>query len=651
MLPTTSPASSRSSPPATSIVVVIKSTLLKVQDRATGRVLHRGRCRGGLYPLISSRTSNKHAYGAIKISSSRWHDRLGHPSSSIVQRVLRDNKLSHHGEPNNEPVCDSCQRAKSHQLPYPVSTSVSTKPLELIFSDVWGDAPLSVGRYKYYVSFIDDYSKFSWIYLIKKKSDVFEVFQNFQAHVERQFNAKILAVQSDWGGEYEKLNSFFQKLGIARHVSCPYAHQQNGSAERKHCHIVEVGLALLANSFMPLKFWDEAFLAATYLINLLPSSAINFETPYERLFHKNPSYYSLRVFVCACWPNLRPYNNRKLSFRSKQCVFLGYSPRHKGVKCLDVSTGRIYISRDVVFDESVFPFASLHPNAGALLRNEILLLPDHLSPTHSFDHGDNNGNDQIMAVSRTTNPPSSDDAGFDDSYTGENLAQNSANMETHSPISHAALEDRGARSGADPGARSHADSGARSRAASPAPEAAHSTGGTQHQPVTSPGPAASSTRRMLSGEAASTRGMQPRISCEPVHTSTSRGSHRSVATSPGSAGSPAQPEQRIQRGPSVDLPATNPVLDTSGSDQDPLWLMDFLRKMMKLKIQRHHLLFEGVHGSNPALRSRLFRRMARLGMIFFSELNMARFAQQVSHKVFKKPWVIQDGEKQWTRNT
>ena len=74
-------------------------------------------------------------------------------------------------------------------------------------------------------------------------------------------------------------------------------------------------------------------------------------------------------------------------FRSKQCVFIGYSAMHKGVKCLDVSTGRVYISRDVVFDETKFPFADLHPNAGALLRQEILLLPSHLT---DFDQRGNN---------------------------------------------------------------------------------------------------------------------------------------------------------------------------------------------------------------------------------------------------------------------
>lgn len=118
--------------------------------------------------------------------------------------------------------------------------------------------------------------------------------------VERLFDRKILAMQTDWGGEYQRLNSFFQHIGISHHVSCPHAHQQNGSAERKHRHIVEIGLALLAHSSMPLKFWDETFLTATYLINRLPSRVINFETPLERLFKtKTRVFYALHFWLCV----------------------------------------------------------------------------------------------------------------------------------------------------------------------------------------------------------------------------------------------------------------------------------------------------------------------------------------------------------------
>jgi histone deacetylase 1/2 len=154
------------------------------------------------------------------------------------------------------------------------------------------------------VSFIDDHSKYTWIYLLRQKSDVFAVFHEFQDLVERKFDKKILSMQTDWGGEYERLNSFFQRIGIAHRVSCPHAHQQNGAAKRKHRHIVEVGLALLANTSMPLNFWDEAFLTTTRLINLLPSKVVNYKTPTELLLNETPDYSSLRVFGCACWPNL-----------------------------------------------------------------------------------------------------------------------------------------------------------------------------------------------------------------------------------------------------------------------------------------------------------------------------------------------------------
>ena len=112
---------------------------------------------------------------------------------------------------------------------------------------------------------------------------MFQVFHNFQALVEHQFDIKILVVQSDWHGEYEKLDSFFQQIGISHNASCPHAHQQSRFTKRKHRHIVEVGLALLAAASMPLKFWDEAFLTAVRLTNILPTRVINNETPTERL--------------------------------------------------------------------------------------------------------------------------------------------------------------------------------------------------------------------------------------------------------------------------------------------------------------------------------------------------------------------------------
>jgi hypothetical protein len=113
---------------------------------------------------------------------------------------------------------------------------------------------------------------------------------------------------------------------------------------------------------MPLKFWDEAFLTATYLINCLPTRVLDNLSPMERLFKSQPNYCMLNFFGCACWLHLRPYNKHKLEFCSKPCVFLVYSSLHKGYKCLDMETGCVYISRDVVFDEVIFPFSNPSSN-------------------------------------------------------------------------------------------------------------------------------------------------------------------------------------------------------------------------------------------------------------------------------------------------
>uniref|UniRef100_A0A803P493 Reverse transcriptase Ty1/copia-type domain-containing protein n=1 Tax=Cannabis sativa TaxID=3483 RepID=A0A803P493_CANSA len=113
---------------------------------------------------------------------------------------------------------------------------------------------------------------------------------------------------------------------------------------------------------MPLSFWDEAVRAAAFTINRLPSVVLHNKAPLQVLYNRDPDYSSLRVFGCACFPNIRPYNKNKLQFRSLKCTFLGYSLQHKGYKCLS-PTDRLYISRDVLFNELSFPFSEITPSS------------------------------------------------------------------------------------------------------------------------------------------------------------------------------------------------------------------------------------------------------------------------------------------------
>lgn len=159
--------------------------------------------------------------------------------------------------------------------------------------------------------------------------------------------------QIDWGGEYGSFTSYLESNGIIHRNSCPHSHEQNRVADRKHCQIVENGFTLLGQASMP----REAYRTAVFLYNRLQNSLLNWKSPLEVMFETKPDYSMLKTFGYSCFPNTHRYNSYKLVFRSVECTFLGYSLNHKGYKCLDKS-GRIYVSRDFLFNELSFPFQS-----------------------------------------------------------------------------------------------------------------------------------------------------------------------------------------------------------------------------------------------------------------------------------------------------
>ena len=166
------------------------------------------------------------------------------------------------------------------------------------------------------MSFLDDFSRYTWIFPIAYKSDIFTIFNQFKIYVERYFSPLIKTVESDWGGEYRSLSKILQQYGITHCISCPHTHQQNGVVERKHYHIVETSLTLLSFASIPHHFWDDSFVTACYLINQMPTSTLKNQYPFEVLFKTPLDYKFLRIFGYAYWPHLKPYNSNKLQPRS-----------------------------------------------------------------------------------------------------------------------------------------------------------------------------------------------------------------------------------------------------------------------------------------------------------------------------------------------
>ena len=330
------------------------------------QIVAKGHRQGNLFALEEGKIEALAAVNAKGVSSDIWHARLGHPNYAFLKSLENKKVINVTKWLTKDTICTSCQLGKRCKLSFNKSESISKFPLQKIHSDLWGPAPtVSSQKFQYYVIFIDDFTRYTWLYPLKYKSEFYSCFLKFQAFAENHFDRKIKTFQCDGGGEFTS-NDFKNHLtqcGIKQHISCPHTPEQNGLAERKHRHIVETGLTLLFHANVPLKFWVDAFLTATYLINRLPLSSIGKDTPYFKLFGKHANYSGLRIFGSQCFPYLKTPSVHKFSKKTVPCVFLGYSPLHKGYRCLDPQSHRVYISRHVVFNETCFPFLNKEPSS------------------------------------------------------------------------------------------------------------------------------------------------------------------------------------------------------------------------------------------------------------------------------------------------
>jgi transposase InsO family protein len=341
-----------------------------VQDPLTGKLLGTGRKTRRLFELcnlqIPSHMVSSSVAATTTLSPDLWHSRLGHASLSRLQLLASQGHLR--SVSFNKFDCMSCQFGKQTKLPFNNSDSFSSAPFDFVHSDVWGPAPFTTeGGSRYFVIFVDDYSRFTWIYLLKHRSDLVSLFQTFHKMIQTQFSRTIKVFRSDNAQEYHDKSflSILDSNGTLPHYSCPYTSQQNGRAERKLRHILDVVRTLLISASVPERFWGEAALTAVYTINRIPLPTTHKKFPFELLYDKLPDYSSLRVFGCVYFVSLPSHERNKLEPRSRLCCFLGYGISQKGFRCYDPISRCFRISRHVEFWEHQtfssrqhFPFIS-----------------------------------------------------------------------------------------------------------------------------------------------------------------------------------------------------------------------------------------------------------------------------------------------------
>ncbi|GJU23832.1 ribonuclease H-like domain-containing protein [Tanacetum coccineum] len=302
-----------------------------VKDYQTERLLLRCDSTGDLY-LVTQQPSSQSPVVLFSFSSTTWHRRLGHPGDDMVRRLESKNLISC-CKSKLSALCHACQLGKHVKLPFYNSESSVDSVFEIIHSDIWTSPIPSESGIKYYAIFLNHFSHFVWVYPLHKKSDLFDNFVAFCAYVNKQFNVDIKALQCAHGGEYDntRFHDLFRQNGIQFWFSCPPR--------------------------IPPSYWVEAFNMAAHLLNILPSTAINNEIPFTKLYNKTPTYEHLRVFGCLCYPHVDV--SHKLEPRSTPFIFLGYPANHRGYRCLELASNKIIISRHVRFDEDVFPFENV----------------------------------------------------------------------------------------------------------------------------------------------------------------------------------------------------------------------------------------------------------------------------------------------------
>ena len=292
-----------------------------------------------------------------------WHRRLGHPSFYLLHFLfptLVPNKSIF------EISCEACELGKHHRATFHSSLNKSTIPFSLMHTDVWGPSHIpTFNDYKWLVSFIDDCTRTTWVYLMKEKNAVFSILKVFHKMICTQFNTVVKIVRSDKGGEYiyGGLSHYFSEHGMIHQTSCTNTPQQYGVAERKNRHLLELARSIMFSMQVPKTYWGEAVLTAAYLINRLPTRVLGKKSPVE-LLTQSFSLFPIppKVFGCVCFVHNHSPVRKKLDPRAIKCVFLGYSPTQKGYKCYHPPSRKWYVSMDVTFDEHSSYFQPSQPS-------------------------------------------------------------------------------------------------------------------------------------------------------------------------------------------------------------------------------------------------------------------------------------------------
>ncbi|KAF7770864.1 hypothetical protein Agabi119p4_6838 [Agaricus bisporus var. burnettii] len=327
-----------------------------------------------------------------------WHRRLGHVGVEVLKRMTRDklvDGLNVEGDAEMKGMCEDCIYGKHATHPFNGQTVIETEPLQRVYVDLWGPSPVqSAGGAKYFMLIMDGATSYRKAYFISNKSAeaTLNVFKEFHREAERQTGRKLKRVRLDMGREWHNAlwDEYVKSHGIVLDFSTPYAHQQNGKAERSMRTLLDMARTLLSDSSLPQKYWADSVQTAVYLHNFIPPTRLPDQIPAEKWFGRRQDVSHLRPFGSTCYAHVPvEASPDKLSPRSVKLTLIGFFD-HTGYKLLDRSTGKAFRSRDVIFEESkphystdpLITYPSTNDDTPRAVDTFIAPQPKHITSLH-----------------------------------------------------------------------------------------------------------------------------------------------------------------------------------------------------------------------------------------------------------------------------
>ncbi|KAI5327801.1 hypothetical protein L3X38_027197 [Prunus dulcis] len=322
-------------------------------DNVVAKVaMARNRC----FPLSMESICSMGMKAAVQEDPWIWHRRLGYLNFASMKKMQQTQMVL--GLPDfseKEGVCEGCVYGKSHREPFENEKPWRAKnPLEFIHMDVCGLMQNeSFGGNKYFITFIDDYSRMCWVYFLINKSSVISVFKKFKAFVELQSGFNLKKLRSDRGGDTShEFLEYCSDLGMERQLTIAYSPQQNGITERRNRTICEMARSMMTEKKIPVKFWAEAVGTTVYLQNRCYTTSVTDKTPFEAFTRRKPGVKHLRVFGSICYSHIPSNLKQKFDDKASKGIFMSYGSCEKGYRIYNLQIEKIILSRNVVFDEN-----------------------------------------------------------------------------------------------------------------------------------------------------------------------------------------------------------------------------------------------------------------------------------------------------------